>query len=92
MDIKTLDHLAQLSKLSFSETEKDQLIHEMGNIIALMDTIKSFNITYDDTKDGGEVTLSDLREDVAKPSYEPEKLLSNTNPISDCYVIPRMME
>ena len=35
--------------------------HE-GDIIDLMDTIKTFDLTYDDTKDNNSISLSEVRE------------------------------
>lgn len=92
MDIKTIDHLCVLSKLDYSDEEKQKVMEEMSDIINLMDTIKEFDITYDDTKDKNEIKFSDLRKDEAAASFPTEKLLSNTQPRDNCYVIPKMME
>lgn len=92
MDIKTLDHLSELSKLNFSEDEKTTYISQMNSIIELMDTIKNFDVVYDDTKDGNEINYNEVREDIACNSFETEKLLANTEPQDNCYVVPKMME
>jgi aspartyl/glutamyl-tRNA(Asn/Gln) amidotransferase C subunit len=92
MDTKIFDHLCVLSKLSFSAEEKENAIEQMKDIIALMDTVCGVELDYDDTKDGKEVRFADLREDTAKKSFNTEKLLSNTESRSNCYVIPKMME
>lgn len=92
MDIATLDHICKLSKLNFTEEEQQKALAEMSDIIGLMDTIKEYDITYDDTKDHNEIRYADLREDKAEPSFPTEKLQQNTTPRDNCYVVPKMME
>lgn len=92
MDIKTLDHLCELSKLNFTEDEQKKILSEMSDIIGLMDTIKEFEISYDDTKDHNEVAYDALRKDEAALSFETERLQQNTQPRDNCYVVPKMME
>lgn len=92
MDINTLQHLCTLSKLDFSGDEQERVISEMSDIIELMDTIKEYDITYDDTKDNNEIAYKDVREDVPAPSFPTEKLQQNTQPRDNCYVVPKMME
>ena len=64
----------------------------MGDIIDLMDTIKTFDLTYDDTKDNNSISLSEVREDVPQPSFPTEKLLSNAENRDNCYVVPKVVE
>lgn len=94
IDKATLDHIAALSKLSFTEEESEVMAEQMGDIIALMDTIRDIDIEYDDTKDKNEIAYKELREDKAKESFPTEKLLQNTvtGGDGDCYVMPKMME
>lgn len=92
MDIKTLDHLCELSKLNFTEDEQRKMLADMSDIIDLMDTIKEFEISYDDTKDKNEIAYDDLRKDEAAPSFDAERLQQNTQPRDNCYVVPKMME
>lgn len=94
MDKQTLLHIAELSKLSFTDDEADAMMEQMSDIITLMDTIQEFDIVYDDTKDKNEIPFNALREDVPAPSFPTERLLQNTEPggDNDCYRIPKMME
>ena len=92
MDASTLSHLCELSKLNFSDEEKDKVMTEMGDIIELMDTIQNFDIVYDDTKDKNEITFDEVRKDEAGASFPTEKLLSNTEAVEKCYSLPKMME
>lgn len=89
-----LDHIAELSKLSFTDEESEKMAEQMGDIIALMDTIRDFDIEYDDTKDNNQIPYARLREDKAEESFPTEKLMRNavTGGADDCYVLPKMME
>jgi len=94
IDKSTLDHIAELSKLSFTEEETEKMIDQMSDIITLMDTIRDIDIKYDDTKDKNEIPYAELREDKAGDSFPTEKLLRNTvsGGDGDCYTLPKMME
>ncbi len=93
-DRATLDHIAELSKLSFTDEESEIMAEQMGDIITLMDTIRDIDVQYDDTKDKNEIAYDMLREDRAEESFATEKLLQNTEAGGDgnCYVLPKMME
>ena len=92
MDTATLDHISELSKLNFTDEEKETMLSQMTDIIGLMDTIKEYDITYDDTKDHNEIRYADLRKDIPEPSFPTEKLQQNTTPRDNCYVVPKMRE
>ena len=55
MDIKTIDHLCNLSKLNYTDEGKEKVMGEMSAIIELMDTVKEFDVVYDDTKDNNSI-------------------------------------
>lgn len=94
MEKSTLLHIAELSKLSFTDGEAEVMMEQMGDIIDLMDTIRDVDLEYDDTKDKKEISYQQLRTDSAKESYPAEKLLKNaeTDGTGSCYTIPKMME
>ena len=92
MDIKTIDHLCDLSKLNYTDEGKEKVMGEMSAIIELMDTVKEFDVVYDDTKDNNSISYDEVRKDVAKPSFPAEKLLRNTQPSDNCYVVPKMVD
>ncbi|MDR0821411.1 MAG: aspartyl/glutamyl-tRNA amidotransferase subunit C [Oscillospiraceae bacterium] len=91
MDNKTFEHLCVLSKLSFDDESAETTRRQLDGIIALMDKVKAIDLTYDDTLDKNEVPFASLRADKAEEPFSPERLLSNTQPKNDCYVIPKMM-
>ena len=94
MEKSTLLHIAELSRLSFTDEEAETMMEQMGDIIDLMDTIRDADLEYDDTKDKKEISYQQLRNDTAAGSYPAEKLLKNaeTDGTGSCYTIPTMME
>lgn len=94
MEKAALLHIAELSKLSFTDEEAEKMMEQMGDIIDLMDTIRDVDLEYDDTADKNEVPYDSLREDTPAPSADTEKLLQNavTDSTGNCYTIPKMME
>ena len=92
VELKTIEHLCELSKLDYDEDGMKKVMAEMGDIIELMDEIKEFDLTYDDTKDGNEIRFADTREDKAEESFPPEKLLANAENTDGCYVVPKVVE
>ena len=94
MEKAALLHIAELSKLSFTDEEAEKMMEQMGDIIDLMDTIRDVDLEYDDTADKNEIPYDSLREDTPAPSADTEKLLQNavTDSTGNCYTIPKMME
>lgn len=92
VELKTIEHLCELSKLNYDEDGVKKVMGEMSDIIDLMDTIKEFDLTYDDTKDGNEIRFGDTREDVSAESFPAEKLLANAENTDGCYVVPKVVE
>ena len=92
VDMKTIEHLCGLSKLSYDEEGMEKVMGEMSSIIDLMDEIKSFDLEYDDTKDGNEIRFADTREDVPEESFPTEKLLANAENTDGSYVVPKVVE
>ena len=92
MELKTIKHLCELSKLNYDDEALEKVMGEMTDIIELMDTIKDIELTCDDTKDNNSISFSEVREDVAKPSFPTEKLLKNAKQLENCYVVPKVVE
>lgn len=92
VELKTIEHLCELSKLDYDEEGMKKVMGEMGAIIELMDEIKEFDLAYDDTKDGNEIRFSDTRKDVSEESFPTEKLLANAENTNGCYVVPKVVE
>jgi len=92
MDTSTFKLLSEASQLSFSDDTKDEFISRLDSLIEFAGIVKQYDCDYDSAENFGSVALGDLREDSAKESFPTEKLLANTEPLFDCYVIPKIME
>lgn len=92
MDIKTIQHLCELSKLNYDEDGLKKVSAEMTDIISMMDGIKEFDLSYDDTKDNNSISFGEVREDIAKASLSPEKLMQNVQGSENCYVVPKVVD
>lgn len=91
MEIKDIEHLAELSKLEFTAEELTQFSKDFDSIISLADTIRNYDVSG--TRDVLAKDMSELREDVARPSTSVETLLSNSPIVkNDSIVVPRIME
>jgi aspartyl/glutamyl-tRNA(Asn/Gln) amidotransferase C subunit len=92
MDLDTFNNTAALGKLIFSETERDELLADMTEIIGIMDNIKELDISYDPVLDNKNVYLPDLRKDGAEASFETAKILANAKQSDNCFVVPKVIE
>lgn len=90
-DTKLTAHLAELSKLEFTETELEKITKEMDDIIALMDTVSSFE-DDDTTTVNSAVGISEIRVDEAKTSFDTEDILKNAKQSSEgCFTVPKVV-
>ena len=91
MDIQKIKHLAELSKLEYSEEEMQILSKEFDSMIELADEVRNADISG--TLHIEAIEMKDLREDIARKSDAPEVLLQNA-PVAqnNCFVVNRIME
>ena len=75
MDKKEIKHLAELSKLEFTDEELEAFGFEFEKLIELADTIKNAEINGE--KKLNIIEMNDLREDNPKDSFSSEILLEN---------------
>ena len=76
-DYQLIDHLAALSRLSFTGAEKEEMAADMESIMNLMDTITQVEISEEEyplTAEGG---MELLRADEERPSMPAEEVLAN---------------
>lgn len=89
-DVKLIEHLCNLSKLSLTEAELESFTSDMEVIIGIMDSIKEVQVEGDIHRDAG-VRFADIREDASAPSYETEKLLAGAKEKEDNYfAVPKL--
>lgn len=84
-------HLAELSKIEFTDNELAAMTEDMKNIIELMDKVCDF----DNTKKAyalDAVGYEDLRADEYKASYPTEKITGNAKNVkNDSFVVPKVV-
>lgn len=91
MDRGLLAHLAELSKLAFSEEQLSVLGSEMEAIVKLMDTVKEFSSGNNPRREGR--PLADIREDRPSPSYPTEEILKNAAARNGSFFsVPKVVE
>ena len=91
MDIKEIEHLAELSKLKFTQEELEDFAKDFESLVELADIVKNADIQG--VRQINIVDMSLLREDIPQPSTPAEVLLQNA---PDCqknsFAVPRIME
>ena len=91
MTKEEIEHLAELSKLEFSEQELVKFEKEFDSILKFVSQVKQANI--EDEIIIPKVTLSELRADEVRPSLQRDEVLKNA-PRSDgeCFIVPQVVE
>ena len=84
-------HLAQLSKLTFTDGELQKMTNDMTEIIALMDKVREFNENVDPyTLDA--VDYNNLRNDNAENSNNAEEITRNAKNVkNNSFVVPKVV-
>lgn len=90
-DLDLTAHLAELSKLSFTDDELITMANQMSDIIALMDKVKEIDSELP-TYAIDAVEYNDLRRDEIKDSFDTEKILENAkNKKNSSFVVPKVV-
>lgn len=90
-DTKLTAHLAELSKLEFTDEELSVITKEMDDIVALMDTVSTFDAN-DAFHAVDPVEIGNLRKDESRPSMEREDILANAKDNGDTYFkVPKVV-
>lgn len=91
MDLKEIQHLAELSKLEFSKEELENFSLDFASLVSLADKIKNANVKSNRVLSS--IDLKDLREDDVKESLPTKTVLKNA-PVAkkDSFVVPRVVE
>ena len=91
MEIKEIEHLAELSKLEFTEQEIVDFAKDFESIVKLANKIKDADISGE--RAITTMPMADLREDEPMPSTATDILLQNApDKNKDSFIVPRIME
>ena len=89
MDEKTLEYIAELSRLELPEEEKADMLEQMQKILDYMDLLNSVDTDATEPL----IQFEDLREDEVKPSFDRDELMRNAKKKLDgAYQVPRTVE
>lgn len=93
IDIKVVDHIANLARLEFNNKDKEKIAIELKSILNYVDKLKEVDIN------GIEPTLhvveikNAFREDIIKPSLDRKRTLMNASEKKNgCFSVPRVVE
>ena len=90
-NLELAKHLAELSKLNFTDEELKVITAEMAEIISLMDKITDFKSELKQDRVEA-VSFDDLRKDEHTPSLENEKILFNASQKEKgCFTVPKVV-
>ena len=91
MELKEIEHLAELSKLKFTKEEIEQFSTEFESMVEFANIIKNCNV--ESVPKLNTINMEDLREDKAKESTPVNVILQNAPQAkSNSFVVPRIME
>lgn len=91
MERKEIEHLAELSKLKFTDEEYAEISTQIDSLVDLANVVKNSSIS------GGsyytEIKMEELREDKVEDSTPVDVLLKNSPIVKkDSIVVPKIME
>ena len=90
-DIKLAKHLAELSKIEFTENELLKITSEMDEIIKLMDTVSDFESNKTAIVNST-VSLENIREDIPTPSLPRKDVLKNASKKDEkAFTVPKVV-
>lgn len=90
-DIELTRHLAELSKIEFTEEELEKMTADMTDITALMDKVCQFDTSVEPYALEA-VKHTNLRGDRHAPSYPTEKIVENAKIVkNNSFVVPKVV-
>lgn len=89
---ETIEHIATLARLSFSEEEKDVFVEQFQRIVEYVDVIQSLDLSdVEPLKHIGEAE-NVFREDESRPSLSLEEALGNAPKRNESFFkVPRVL-
>lgn len=90
--IKEVEHLAELSALKFTDSEKEKFVGDFNNILGMVNELQKAEVGNQNVFNRSH-KLSELREDIAKPSFDTELILENApKQRRNCFNVPLVVE
>ncbi|MGB0427717.1 MAG: Asp-tRNA(Asn)/Glu-tRNA(Gln) amidotransferase subunit GatC [Flavobacteriales bacterium] len=93
IDLKTIEHLAHLSKLEFSEDEKQTMLQDFENMLGFVSKLEEIDLSGVEPKIYVNDETNYLREDVENQSITREEALKNAPQKDDYYIrVPKVIK
>lgn len=93
IDKETVSKIAHLSRLEYSESEKDELAKDMNKILNWMEQLNEINTEGVEPLIHMSVEVNVLREDIVHQHLEHKKALLNApKKDSDYFRVPKVIE
>lgn len=90
-DSNMTKHLAELSKIEFTDSELQNMTKDMTDIIAIMDKVCDFDASVTPYALDN-VDYNNLRPDSSKESYSSENIITNAkNSKNNSFVVPKVV-
>lgn len=90
-DIEMTKHLAELSKIAFTEDALNKMTDDMANIIGLMDMVCEFD-TSKEPYALEAVSYDDLRMDEHECSYPTDEITKNSHIVkNNSFIVPKVV-
>lgn len=91
--LNTIDKLAKLSRLEFSDEEKQQLKNELQDIVNFVSDLQDVNTDEISVDQDFADSETDLREDIPVKTFTPEQAVANAEVKEDgAFAVPPVIE
>ena len=92
IDKTTLDKLANLAKLEFSQEESEEMIQELNLVLEWVEKLKGIDTENVEPLSNMSQEINRLREDEAGPSLDPQNALQNAPEMeSGFFKVPKVI-
>lgn len=89
----TINHVAELARLDFTENEKDELARDMGKKALCFDKLDQLDTLYVKATEHVVPLKNVFREDEVKNSFKREQVLKNApEKENGCFKVPKILE
>ena len=93
IDKETLNKIAHLSRLEISESDADQMLKDMTNIVTFVEKLNEVNTDGVEPLTTMSHEINVLREDEVKPHLSHERALKNApKKDADYFRVPKVLE
>ena len=90
---ETIDYMADLCKIGFSDEEKDEMFASIQRTVECMDNLQNIDTSDIEPLEHIVSFVNIFREDKAEKSMDRDTILSNAPEHEDgCYVVPRVVD